>query len=207
MSKKGFVPERLRVWIEARDRLHLSHAHVQMARELGFNPKSLRHLAATDAEPWKAPLPEYLEHLYRKRFSRERPEVVRPLEELAQREAERKAVRRALRAERTAPAPAPATGMVIAVADYAPEQWPRFRELCVDREEMALTHAEWLATGERALADLRARGAKVQVVKVDVEELARWCREQGRPLDGPARAQYLTEMARRAAGGTVAPPP
>lgn len=28
-------------WIDARKRFHLSHAHVQMARELGTNPKKL----------------------------------------------------------------------------------------------------------------------------------------------------------------------
>ncbi len=31
-------------WIEARKRFHLSHAQVQMARELGMNPKKLRKL-------------------------------------------------------------------------------------------------------------------------------------------------------------------
>jgi len=28
-------------WIDARQRFHLSHAHIQMARELGLNPKTL----------------------------------------------------------------------------------------------------------------------------------------------------------------------
>jgi len=27
------------VWIDARKRFHLSHMHIQMARELGMNPK------------------------------------------------------------------------------------------------------------------------------------------------------------------------
>jgi hypothetical protein len=31
----------LQDWIEARKRFHLSHAHVQMARELGMNPRNL----------------------------------------------------------------------------------------------------------------------------------------------------------------------
>jgi hypothetical protein len=31
-------------------------------------------------EPWKAPLPQFIEHLYRKRFGREQPRVVTPAE-------------------------------------------------------------------------------------------------------------------------------
>jgi hypothetical protein len=42
--------------------------------------------------PWKAPLPEFIEHLYLKRFGRERPEVVKPAEEWARSAAARKAV-------------------------------------------------------------------------------------------------------------------
>jgi hypothetical protein len=34
------IPASLQPWIDARRRFHLSHEHVQMARELGMNPKS-----------------------------------------------------------------------------------------------------------------------------------------------------------------------
>jgi hypothetical protein len=40
-QKRKPVPPSLQAWIEARGRHHLSHAHVQMARELGMNPKKL----------------------------------------------------------------------------------------------------------------------------------------------------------------------
>lgn len=55
MSQK--IPADLQVWIEARKRFKLSHAQVQMARELGMNPKRLGGLANHKQEPWKAPLP------------------------------------------------------------------------------------------------------------------------------------------------------
>ncbi|HVS08885.1 MAG TPA: hypothetical protein VMS76_03350 [Planctomycetota bacterium] len=35
------VPPNLQSWIDARKRNHLSHAHVQMARELGLIPRKL----------------------------------------------------------------------------------------------------------------------------------------------------------------------
>jgi len=88
------IPDRLEVWIEARKRHHLSHAHVQMARELGMNPRKLGRLDNDDQEPWKLPLPAFIEELYRKRFGKERPDVVLSIEERARREAQKKAARR-----------------------------------------------------------------------------------------------------------------
>jgi hypothetical protein len=56
-------------WIEARRRHRLSERHVQMARELGLNPKKLGKIDNHRQEPWKAPLPEFIEQLYAKRFT------------------------------------------------------------------------------------------------------------------------------------------
>ena len=61
----------------------LSHAHVQMARELGMNPKKLGKLDNHDQEPWKLPLREFIGKLYFKRFGKERPDAVRSIEEMA----------------------------------------------------------------------------------------------------------------------------
>jgi hypothetical protein len=43
MSKRK-LPQDLQDWIEARKRFGLSHAQVQMARELGMNPRKLGKL-------------------------------------------------------------------------------------------------------------------------------------------------------------------
>ena len=87
--KHQAVPPGLQAWIQARSRHHLSHAHVQMARELGMNPKRMGSIDNHDQEPWKAPLPQFIEDLYLKRFGRERPEVVMTIEQRA-RELEKK---------------------------------------------------------------------------------------------------------------------
>lgn len=70
----------LQAWVDARKRFHLSHAQAQMARELGMNPKKLGKLNNHDQEPWKAPLPQFIEHLYVKRFGKARPDVVMSVE-------------------------------------------------------------------------------------------------------------------------------
>lgn len=69
---RGRSPEGLQVWIAARKRHHLSHAHVQMARELGMNAKKLGKLDIHQQEAWKLPLLEFIEDLYRKRFGKPR---------------------------------------------------------------------------------------------------------------------------------------
>src|SRR5207245_1196080 len=73
-SQKPRIPPDLQAWIDARRRHHLSHAHVQMARELGMNPRKLGKIDNHDQEPWKAPLPVFIETLYEKRFGHARPE-------------------------------------------------------------------------------------------------------------------------------------
>ena len=93
MPKKS-CPDHLQVWIDARKRFRLSHAQVQMVRELGLNPKKLGKLANQDQEPWKMPLPQFIEHLYRKRFRRDFPEVVMSIEEKAEMERRQKLARR-----------------------------------------------------------------------------------------------------------------
>jgi hypothetical protein len=86
------LPPEIRAWVEARKGHRLSHAQVQMGRELGMNPRKLGKLANHRQEPWKAPWPEFIEHLSLKRFGRERPQVVKPAEEWARSAAARKAV-------------------------------------------------------------------------------------------------------------------
>jgi hypothetical protein len=70
------------MWIDVRKRYHLSHVHIQMARELGMNPRKFGKIANEKQEPWKAPLPIFIERIYLKRFGRERPVDVKSIEEV-----------------------------------------------------------------------------------------------------------------------------
>jgi len=63
-------------WIEAKKKYRLTDAHVQMARELGMNPKKFGSLANHKQEPWKVPLSEFIEEIYYKRFGRKGPKSV-----------------------------------------------------------------------------------------------------------------------------------
>ena len=99
MAKKKSDPK-LEAWVAARKRHRLSHAHVQMARELGLNPAKLGKIDNHRQEPWKAPLPEFIESLYEKSFGRRSPEKVLSLEELARERARKEQARREAKAQR-----------------------------------------------------------------------------------------------------------
>jgi len=75
----GFPIEK---WIEAKKRFRLSQMHIQMAMELGLNPTKFGKIANHQQEPWKAPLPQFLEEIYLKRFKRAEPLVVKSFIEM-----------------------------------------------------------------------------------------------------------------------------
>ena len=93
MAKQN-VSLKYQAWIEARKKFRLSHAQIQMARELGMNPKKFGSLNNADQEPWKLPLAEFIEELYQKRFGKSGPDTVRSVEEIAKAEATKRAERK-----------------------------------------------------------------------------------------------------------------
>ena len=63
-------------------RHRLSDKQVQMVRELGLNPDKFGKIDNHKQKPWKAPLPQFIEHIYFKRFKREEPEPVKLLKQI-----------------------------------------------------------------------------------------------------------------------------
>ena len=93
-TKQKKLNQKLQAWIDARRRHHLSHAQVQMAQELGMNPKKLGKLDNHKQEPWKTPLRQFIEDLYFNRFGKERPDIVLSIEEKVRVDEEKKRNRR-----------------------------------------------------------------------------------------------------------------
>ena len=103
MPKKKKIPAKDQIWINARKQNHLTNMHIQMARELGLNPKKFGKLSNHKQEPWKLPLPDFIEEIYFKRFKKERPDVVKSVERIVkernktrEERKNRKAVKKAL---------------------------------------------------------------------------------------------------------------
>ena len=101
MAGKANKPnQKMQAWIDARKRHRLSHAQVQMARELGMNPAKLGKLDNHAQEPWKLPLPRFIEELYVKRFGKTTVEAVMSIEERARLEQQNKEARRVAKQQR-----------------------------------------------------------------------------------------------------------
>lgn len=66
-------------WIKAKKRYHLGDMHIQMARDLGMNPKKFGSLANHKQQKWKAPLSEFIEDIYFKHFKKEKPDIIKPI--------------------------------------------------------------------------------------------------------------------------------
>jgi hypothetical protein len=87
---------------------------------------------------------------------------------------------------------------VLGVAWYRPEQWSKLLEVADDRADLEQTHEAWEATARRTLAVLAQSGVWARKVEVDVDELVRWCRADGRAIDGAARAEFVERKLRQA---------
>jgi len=93
-NKRVKIPDKFQVWIEVRKKYHLSHVHIQMARELGMNPRKLGKIANHRQEPWKAPLPVFIQDLYYKRFGKKQPDNINSIEKIARKRWKAKSKRR-----------------------------------------------------------------------------------------------------------------
>lgn len=78
---------KLEAWIGARKRHGLSHADVQMARELGLTPLKIANLPGAEDD---AVLRARIKEMYEERFGRARPDVVVSLEYRARKHASKK---------------------------------------------------------------------------------------------------------------------
>ncbi len=75
------MSKNLEQWLTAKKKFRLSDKHIQMARELGLNPQKFGSLDNHKQEPWKAPLPVFIEEIYFKRFKKEAPDLIVSIEQ------------------------------------------------------------------------------------------------------------------------------
>lgn len=105
--KKKSIPSKLQIWLEARKKYRLTDTQIQMARELGLNPRKFGGYANHRQESWKRPLGEYIEEIYVKRFKKTKPGRVLSIEEQAEeirrKQTEKKARKRLKRAAEIGP--------------------------------------------------------------------------------------------------------
>lgn len=93
MSKPKRIANKFLPWLDARKKHRLTHLQVQMARELGLNPRRLGGYAGNDKDPNRLSPGEFIEALYLKQFRKTEPDVVQTIEQLAAVHEEKRAER------------------------------------------------------------------------------------------------------------------
>jgi hypothetical protein len=84
MANPNRIPHKFMPWINVRKKFNLSHADIQMARELGMDPKRIRQPANPDPKQnGRLPLAMYIAGMYEERFGKAEPDDVKSMEELA----------------------------------------------------------------------------------------------------------------------------
>ena len=87
---------------------------------------------------------------------------------------------------------------VAGIAWYRRDQWARLRELASDADKLDESYEDWLAGAQKTLVRMEVAGVRAQRVDVELDELARWCRAEGRALDSAARAAFVASRLRLA---------
>jgi hypothetical protein len=90
--------------------------------------------------------------------------------------------------------------VVVGVAWFDRKQWKRLTEAVEDRSELEDTYEQWQESALDAVRTIERQGQRVEKVHVEVESLVSWCKEQGLPVNGKSRAEYVTQIMRRRHG-------
>ena len=77
---------------------------------------------------------------------------------------------------------------------FQSEQWERLIEISEDREELDDNYEEWRKNASRAFDDIISHGKKVRKMRVNLEDLLAWCNENGVPVNGRSRANYVAYL-------------
>ena len=85
----------------------------------------------------------------------------------------------------------------LAVATYTEEQFEKLQQLADDPHVLHDSYEEWVAAHIENMQRFRANGMNPEPIQIDVEELAEWCEQEDRPLDGSARSSYASMMAKQ----------
>jgi len=86
--------------------------------------------------------------------------------------------------------------IVVGVAWYRAEDYPRLLEVATDRKGMHSRFVDWEQSALLNNDKLREQGIRIEKIEIDLEELIAWCNARNRSNDGAARAEFAVEKLR-----------
>lgn len=91
---------------------------------------------------------------------------------------------------------------IIGIAWFDEAQWQLLTEVVPDRNELDDSFEAWERSARDTVRMIEARGHKTRRVPIDVAALCAWCRERRLPVNGAARAQYVSSILDGTRSGT-----
>lgn len=86
------------------------------------------------------------------------------------------------------------TDQIICIPWWQPEQWDKLKSISEDGENLEESYEEWRANANNVISEFKAKSFVVKKVKVDLEELHSWCKENGRIVNGSARSEFVAKL-------------
>ncbi len=84
--------------------------------------------------------------------------------------------------------------MELKLAYYRKGDWDKFMKSIVDRESMHDTWEEWNKAFNKLKNNLKDQGFVVHQVTIDIDDLIKFCKEQGLKNDGKTRSKYVAGL-------------
>lgn len=78
---------------------------------------------------------------------------------------------------------------------YRREDYPRIRDMMVDRHNLALTYDAWLAAAQNNEDVGRQAGLRIVRIIIDPNMFAKWCAERSIEPGSAARMDYVSEKS------------
>jgi hypothetical protein len=85
---------------------------------------------------------------------------------------------------------------ITGVAWYNEQEYEKLLLVAEDRAGLYDTYKEWKAGANNVIRQLRLEGLNIRRIDIVIDELVTWCKAKKRPVDGPARSEYVTELLR-----------
>src|SRR5258705_8948142 len=80
--------------------------------------------------------------------------------------------------------------MKVGIPWYRRDQWPRWREISVDRADMSESYDEWLEKAEETIRNFTKNALEVHKVDLDIGEFIEWATKENVAVTGFTRGDF-----------------
>ena len=94
----------------------------------------------------------------------------------------------------------PARTLNLGVGWYTEEEWIKVKASAVDPERFEATYEDWVRMAEETLTKFRANGVHPEKCYIKANDLLAWCLAHNKRNDGATRAQFVSQLERKAHG-------